>query len=169
VRGSSPGGITISGNTVLTSGNDGLVIGSRSSAADYMVVTDNIFIHNGNYGFDEQGATGPHNQYNNNLSYANAYGGYSLQTGTQSATVEADPQLANYQADPVLAQPGDAAKYFQLQSASPAINAGTSQGAPSNDFAGNTRPQTRSSGNGWDIGAFEYTGTAEAANLPAFQ
>ncbi|TAM82206.1 MAG: right-handed parallel beta-helix repeat-containing protein [Acidobacteria bacterium] len=168
VWGSSPWGITISGNTVLTSGNDGLVVGSRGSAADSLVVTDNIFIHNANYGFDEQGTTGTHNQYNNNLSYANAYGGYSLQTGTQSATVGADPQIVNYQADPLLAQPSDAVKYFQLKSSSPAINAGTSQGAPSYDFAGDARPQIRSSGNGWDIGAFEFMGTALTSSMAAF-
>ncbi|HEX5410930.1 MAG TPA: choice-of-anchor D domain-containing protein [Terriglobia bacterium] len=165
VWGPSPSGITISGNTVLTSGNDGLVIGSDNSAADLMVVTDNIFIHNANYGFDEQGATGTRNQYNNNLTYANAFGGYRLQTGTQSATVESDPLLVNYQAAPVFIQPSDAGKYFQLQSSSPAINAGTSQGAPATDFDGNARPQTRSSGSGWDVGAFEYTGSTSSGSI----
>ena len=45
-----------------------------------------------------------------------------------------------------------AANDFHLQSGSPAIDAGTSIGAPTTDFDGNTRPQ----GSGYDIGPYEY-------------
>jgi len=45
-----------------------------------------------------------------------------------------------------------AANDFHLQSGSPTINAGTSIGAPTTDFDGNTRPQ----GSGYDIGPHEY-------------
>ncbi|MCP5102716.1 MAG: BACON domain-containing protein, partial [bacterium] len=41
---------------------------------------------------------------------------------------------------------------FHLQAGSPAIDAGSSTGAPSDDYEGNSRPQ----GSGYDIGAFEY-------------
>jgi hypothetical protein len=41
---------------------------------------------------------------------------------------------------------------FQLQSGSPAIDAGSSLNAPNSDFAGNARPR----GAGYDIGAYEY-------------
>jgi len=42
---------------------------------------------------------------------------------------------------------------FHLQSTSPCIDVGTSEGAPSVDFDGNARPQ----GGGYDTGAFEYS------------
>lgn len=44
---------------------------------------------------------------------------------------------------------------YQLLSTSPCIDKGTSSGAPSDDFAGNSRPN----GNGYDIGAYEYGGS----------
>ena len=57
--------------------------------------------------------------------------------------------------DPLLTNP--AGMDFSLQNRSPAIDAGSSTGAPSSDYAGNTRPQNA----GYDIGAYEST----AANL----
>ena len=54
------------GNTPISAannnGNSGLVIGNDSTPASGFVVTNNIFIHNGDYGFEEQGVTGS-NQY----------------------------------------------------------------------------------------------------------
>jgi hypothetical protein len=47
---------------------------------------------------------------------------------------------------------GDASGDYHLTSSSPAIDAGTSTGAPSTDFADGPRPQ----GSGFDIGAYEY-------------
>lgn len=43
---------------------------------------------------------------------------------------------------------------YHLASGSPAIGAGTSYQAPSDDLDGNARP----SGNGWDVGAYEWVG-----------
>ncbi|MBZ5515239.1 MAG: choice-of-anchor D domain-containing protein [Acidobacteriia bacterium] len=147
--------VTISSNTVFNNGNSGFVVGTDGSTpASGMLVTNNIFIHNGDYGFEEQGLTGS-NQYVDNLSYANAKGASHLQTGTQSGALTVDPLLVNYQPDPVLNLPSDGDAYYKLQSSSPAINAGTSQGAPTTDLDGNTRPQ----GSGYDIGAYEYMGT----------
>jgi len=59
----------------------------------------------------------------------------------------------NIYADPLFVRPawgtdGD----YHLQSQSPAIDAGTSSGAPSNDLEGKPRPQ----GKGVDIGAYEF-------------
>ena len=48
---------------------------------------------------------------------------------------------------------------LHLQACSPAIDAGTSTGAPSDDYEGNTRPAN----NGIDMGAFEFQG---APSLP---
>jgi hypothetical protein len=50
---------------------------------------------------------------------------------------------------------------FRLQSTSPAINIGSSSGAPSTDYAGNTRPN----GTAYDVGAYEYTGASSSGTL----
>jgi hypothetical protein len=52
--------------------------------------------------------------------------------------------------DPLFVNPTNAD--FRLQGGSPAIDQGSSDDAPGEDFDGNTRPQ----GSGYDIGAFEY-------------
>lgn len=48
--------------------------------------------------------------------------------------------------------PGTDPSAYQLRADSPAIDAGSSVGAPSTDYAGTARPQ----GSGYDIGAYEY-------------
>ena len=53
------------------------------------------------------------------------------------------------QANPLLTNP---TTDFSLQSGSPAIDVGSSTGAPSTDFIGTSRPQ----GAGYDMGAYEY-------------
>ncbi|MCP5047417.1 MAG: DUF1565 domain-containing protein [bacterium] len=58
-----------------------------------------------------------------------------------SNVVEGDPLFVNA-----------SAVNFHLQSTSPAVDAGSSSGAPARDYDGNSRP----SGSGYDIGAFEY-------------
>lgn len=47
---------------------------------------------------------------------------------------------------------------YHLQKGSPAIDAGTANGAPSTDLKGNSRPQ----GNRFDIGAYEYFTTVDS-------
>ncbi len=65
------------------------------------------------------------------------------------------PGTGNIAGDPLFADPvnGD----FHLQTGSPCIDEGTSIGAPQVDFEGTSRPQ----GLGFDIGAYEYSVTAE--------
>ena len=68
--------------------------------------------------------------------------------------VEGDPKFVN-------ASGAD----FHLQQGSPAIDAGSSSNAPSDDFDGNSRPY----GSGYDIGAYEYGATfpsTEAVSTP---
>ena len=88
--------------------------------------------------------TGDYNLFSNNITnYANdATGGPNDITGQ-------DPLFVN-------AVNND----FHLTSSSPAIDAGTTSGAPSTDFEGNTRPQ----GPGIDIGADEFA--LQAVYLP---
>ena len=56
-----------------------------------------------------------------------------LAGNTASGTITSDAQFVNYQQN----GSGD----YHLKSTSPAIDAGTSVGAPSTDFDGNPRPQ----------------------------
>lgn len=150
VWGSSPQNVTISGNTVFNNGASGLVIGAETKPAANMLVTDNIFVDNHAYGFEEEGLTGGGNRYMNNLTYGNGLRDLNLQTGSATGNITGqNPMLVNLQPDG-----GDE----HLTGSSPAINAGTSEGAPSYDFDGNPRPEARSSGNGWDIGAYQFTG-----------
>jgi hypothetical protein len=72
------------------------------------------------------------------VSYSIVQGGYSGE--------------GNLNADPFFV--GAATGNLRLQACSPAIDAGTSSGAPSNDFDGNPRPF----GAGIDMGAYEYSG-----------
>jgi hypothetical protein len=58
---------------------------------------------------------------------------------------KADPLFVNPSVDPAVAD-------FHLKAGSPAIDAGTTVGAPAIDFDGNPRP----AGAGIDIGAYEY-------------
>jgi len=142
---------TIVNNTVFNC-YGGITVGAGDSpggvTADNTLVANNIVYKNVGYGIYEFGATGTHNRYINNLVTGNPTE-ISLQNGlSATATVTADPQFVNYQANGT----GD----YHLQSSSPAINAGTSTSAPSTDFSGGTRPV----GGAWDIGAYEYGATA---------
>ncbi|MCX5825095.1 MAG: hypothetical protein NTY86_16780, partial [Deltaproteobacteria bacterium] len=74
-----------------------------------------------------------------------------------NGNISADPKFVN----PNYANPGEGD--FHLQPGSPAIDAGTSDGAPSTDLEGHARfddPSTPNTGEGairyYDIGAFEY-------------
>jgi len=146
---------TFINNTVFHSGG-GLWVGDTDNGQ----ITSNIFGSNNIFydivpgvnftscGIREYpGTTGSGNQYVDNLIYATQYP-LCLSTGTATGTVQASPQFVNYQAD--------GSGNYQLQSSSPAINAGTSVNAPSRDIVGGNRPV----GSAWDIGAYEYGATA---------
>jgi hypothetical protein len=134
--------IDIINNTVDGARDCGICVGSgdsggTSSTGDYLNVRNNI-VTNTPSGILEGGTTGVHNTYMNNL-FDNVGTTYSLQNGlTASGTVSANPMFVGS---------GD----YHLQASSPAIDRGTSSGAPATDFDGNARPV----GSGYDIGAFE--------------
>jgi hypothetical protein len=139
--------MTISNNTSFHNRHSGILIGCGDGSCivnDNDLVSNNIAYNNATYGIREEGATGTHNQYLNNLVVGNASGNWLLQNGnTHSGDVTSEPQFANYQTN----GSGD----YHLQSTSPAIDKGTNLGAPLNDFDGGARPV----GATWDIGAYE--------------
>jgi hypothetical protein len=154
--------ITIVNNTVFSNMQGGILVGAgdypcpQCATNDYTVVTNNIIVNNlahningstiGGYGVIENGNTGIHNRYENNLVYGNAAGQFSLLNGNAAvATATADPMFMN----PKMDGSGD----YHLRSGSPAIDAGISVGSNlAYDFDGVARPSTAP----WDIGAYEH-------------
>ncbi len=131
---------------------DGMVLGNDGaggSTLDNSIIANNITYNNVRYGMYESGSMGTHNQYLNNLIYADPGGTYMI-TGQLTNTVSTNPQFVNYT--------GDASGNYQLGASSPAIGAGTSTDAPSTDLDGGARPQASR----FDMGAYEY-GAAPAS------
>jgi hypothetical protein len=161
-------GITVVNNTVLNSGSGGMTFGdgdapsNGNSLFDNSIVANNITVNNTGFGIREyaysgQNTIGANNQFLNNLVYGNSSSGFSLlNRNTAQHTLATDPQFVNYQAN--------GTGGYHLQASSPAIDTGTSIGAPSTDYSGNPRPQ----GAGDDIGAYEYVvaGTPTQSSTP---
>jgi parallel beta-helix repeat protein len=142
----APAAITVVNNTVFNNVYGGIYVNGASN----MLVTNNIVVHNTDWGIIEYGTQGTGNRYLNNLVYANGSGNIVLwSTSTQSGTVIADPQFVSYTG----AVDGD----YSLKSTSPARDHGTSSGAPGYDYTGGPRPINSI----WDIGGYEY-GTTPA-------
>lgn len=151
--------VVVVNNTIFNNGMGGIVLGATftppDTIDDYNTVMNNIVVYNGtnsnaDYGILEDGWTGVHNQYLNNLVFENAPGDIFLLNGLLPVnTVVAAPLFVNYQAN----GGGD----YDLQATSPAVRAGTNyQGyAPAIDYDGGPR----SIGQAWDIGAYEYGST----------
>jgi len=140
--------VTIANNLVFENRKGGILIGAGEEPGgvtdDHVVVTNNIVIYNHGLGISEYGDTGTHNRYLDNLVFANSVG-IQLQNGNKDqGTLSVDPQFVDYRPD----GSGD----YHLKPTSPAIDAGTSIGAPPDDINGISRPQ----GKGFDIGPYEY-------------
>ena len=98
--------------------------------------------------------------FRNNICSKNTTSQISLDFSVSPEVLTIDHNLIDgdsdhYGSDYVLEDPAfvdpDAAD-FHLREGSPAIDAGSSDNAPDNDFEGNPRPK----GSGYDIGAFEF-------------
>jgi pectate disaccharide-lyase len=134
--------VTVSGNTVFNNVYGGVYIDGTSN----MLVTDNIVVHNTQWGIiEEYGTIGSNDRYYNNLVYANGSGNIALASqSVQSGTILADPQFVNYT--------GGSDGNYTLKSTSPARDHGVSSGAPTYDVDGGPRPINSI----WDLGAHEY-------------
>ncbi|MFP5392209.1 MAG: DUF1565 domain-containing protein [Gammaproteobacteria bacterium] len=140
--------VVVSHNTVSGS-TTGILVGGGDyyhtrGPNDFTAVHNNIVFDN-RYGISEQGDTGPHNSYRNNLVYQNATADWQLRNGlSHSGTVALAPQFVRY------GKRGN--PDFRLLPSSPAIARGTAQFATRTDIAGRARP----SGKPADIGAYQY-------------
>jgi hypothetical protein len=139
--------VTITNNTVTASGY-GVIVGGGNTyfytaGDDNTVVNNNIFFDN-KYGISEQGKTGKHNSYNNNLVYQNSVANISLRNGlTANNTVASNPLFVGYSRT--------GTPDMHLTSSSPAVSRGTPAGAMSSDLDG----KPRNAATGYDIGAYQ--------------
>lgn len=159
---------TIVNNTVFNNDVAGINTGAGDNGVvdDYSEVGNNIVMNNGtainwvcypagNYspscadpqnGIGQEGANGPHDLYTNNVVYGNEPADVYVTVGTVSDTITATPSsvFVNYT--------GDGTGDYHLLPGSPAVNGGTSEGAPGIDYAGGPRPINGT----FSIGAYEY-------------
>jgi len=136
-------------NNTVTASDTGIVVGAgdfyhTSEPNDHTQVFNNIVFDN-RRGISEQGATGPHNSYRNNLVFGNPDGDWQLAPGmTHTGTVAAEPGFVAYTRD--------GTPDFRLSAGSPAIGAGLANGDTQPDFDGRARPAREAV----DIGAFQH-------------
>jgi hypothetical protein len=140
--------VVITNNTV-TASNTGIIVGGgnfyhTSGPNDYTAVYSNI-IYGNRMGVSEQGRTGEHNTYRNNLVYQNTVFNWKLKNGlTHSDTVASPPLFAENTRDDAL--------NLKLSASSPAIGRATPEHAASTDFEG----RARDASTGFDIGAYQH-------------
>ena len=136
---------TIANNTIINNGY-GIRVGWSSvnpGKTNNAIISNNIVMNNINYAIYEYiTGMGINNQLLNNLLYGNNPN--TCSAGDCLNTISSNPLFINYQPD--------GSGNYRLQSTSPAIDKGTSIGAPTTDYDGALRPN----GSGYDIGAFEY-------------
>jgi hypothetical protein len=137
-------------NNTTTTSSFGILVGGgdfyyTSAGADYVAVYDNI-VYDNKYGISEQGTTGIHNTYKNNLVYQNPGYNISLKHGlTATGTVSSAPLLVAYSRTATTPD-------FHLTSSSPAIGRGISTYVYPVDLDGKPRNSTT----GYDIGAYQH-------------
>lgn len=140
--------VIVTNNTVAAS-MTGILVGGgdfyhTKGPNDFTIVNNNIVFDN-KYGISEQGATGIHNSYRNNLVFQSSGADWQLRNGlTHSGTIALAPQFVRY------ARQGD--RDFRLKSTSPAIGKGIEEHAALTDTLG----KPRSKAAGIDIGAYQF-------------
>jgi hypothetical protein len=139
--------VIVSHNTIARS-MTGILVGGGDpyyikGPNDFTNVHNNI-VYDNKYGISEQGSTGVHNSYRNNLVYLNVAADWQLNNGLKHiGTVAQAPQFMRYGKG--------ALPDFRLRPGSPGIGNGTSEHAAPADIAG--KPRAREAA--IDIGAFQ--------------
>lgn len=141
----------VANNLAFSNAYVGIWVGCADNGCvlnDNTIVTNNIVLNHSGCGIRERGATGRHNVYDRNIMYGNQGGDFCLQNGNPAgSSIRIDPSngtlFVNWQKDGT----GD----YHLSPQSPAINAGSSLGAPAADFDGSPRAGSDKI----DIGPFE--------------
>ena len=140
--------VIVSNNTVAAS-MTGILVGGgdfyhTKGPNDFTNVHNNI-VYDNKYGISEQGSTGIHNSYRNNLVYLSSLVDWQLRNGlTHLGTIAQAPEFVKY------ARRGD--RDFRLRSNSPAIGRGIEEHAALTDASG----KVRSKAAGIDIGAYQF-------------
>lgn len=179
--------VEIYGNVVSDSLHGIVVASEKGGPVEAVKVYNNVFYENTHYGIWITGyhAGGPIRNVSlvNNTTYANGNKGIkvtsvnltdlvirnnvAVQNSSEQIYIdsEVDPNQVTLDhnfvsGDPLFVDP--AAADFRLQSASPAVDSGSSVEAPRFDLMGWARPL----GDGFDIGAYEYSAASPALFLP---
>jgi hypothetical protein len=145
--------LTIANNTAVDCPGAGITVGSGGPGATsrgnvHTLVSNNLVYGNGQGVVETSDGVhrvGPGNRFLHNLVFRSGNGAPS-RGAVVSGTVSSDPKLAR------------AADSYRLTAGSPAIDAGTTTGAPRSDFDRVHRPQ----GPRIDIGAFEWRSPAQS-------
>jgi hypothetical protein len=158
----TPSGWSVANNTIFNGGDSGHSSGGGiyfnchfAGVCDKNNVNNNIIANVQDVCIQQPqdtGTWGSNNLFSNNDEYS-CGANYITQSSKHINIVSSDPKFVKYT--------GDSTGDYHLQATSPAINAGTSTGAPATDYDGNSRPQ----GSGYDIGAYEFM-DASAPNPP---
>jgi hypothetical protein len=150
--------LTIANNVSVLNGGAGILVGSGDAGASSIghirtLVSNNIVYRNALYGITEASdgshEVGPANRYLHNLAFANRGGDPSTASGVGGLS-SGEIVRRNLNADPLLTGPR-----YRPRAGSPAVDAGTCDGASRRDFEGTARPQGRA----MDIGPYERRST----------
>ena len=128
----------------------GVIVAKSTGGCDDVVIRNNMFI-DGDQGVEY--GSGCTNKVNSNNLFWRSDGG-SISNVNYSGTgdkVNVNPLFTSY-SRPVY----NVTSGYKLQSGSPVIDAGTTISSVKNDYDGISRPQ----GEGYDLGAYEYTSIA---------
>jgi hypothetical protein len=136
-------------NNTVTASNTGILVGGgdfyyTKGPNDYTDVLNNI-VYDNKLGIAEQGATGKHNRYSNNLVFQNAGADWRLLNGlVHQGSLAAPPGF--------LAYSRSGTPDFRLAASSPAVGTGLPDQAGTADFQG----KARSGATGIDLGALQH-------------